>query len=48
MMVRKMKEKPPVYKIKVGIDGDVDMVAAPGWKQTDAAFQGGCQCRVDA
>lgn len=42
MMVRKMKEKPwPVYKIKVGIDGDVDMVAALR-KQTDAVF------RVDA
>lgn len=42
MMIRKMKEKPwPVYKVKVGIDNDVDMVAALR-KETNAVF------RVDA
>lgn len=42
MMVKKMTEKPwPIYKIKVGFDGDVEMVAALR-KHTAAAF------RVDA
>lgn len=41
-MVAKMKEKPwPIYKIKVGVDNDVEMVAALR-KHTDAIF------RVDA
>lgn len=41
-MVEKMKEKPwPIYKIKVGIEGDVEMVAELR-KHTDAVF------RVDA
>ncbi|MBS1752774.1 MAG: dipeptide epimerase [Ferruginibacter sp.] len=41
-MVAKMKEKPwPVYKIKTGVDGDLEMVAALR-KHTDAIF------RVDA
>lgn len=41
-MVAKMKAKPwPVYKIKVGVDGDVEMVTALR-KHTDAVF------RVDA
>jgi L-Ala-D/L-Glu epimerase len=41
-MVNKMKERPwPVYKIKVGTDNDVEMVAALR-KETDAVF------RVDA
>ena len=41
-MVAKMKELPwPVYKIKVGVEGDVEMVAALR-KHTDAVF------RVDA
>ena len=41
-MVAKMKEKPwPIYKIKVGVDKDVEMVAALR-KHTDAIF------RVDA
>jgi L-Ala-D/L-Glu epimerase len=41
-MVAKMKELPwPVYKIKVGVEGDVEMVAALR-KHTDAIF------RVDA
>ncbi len=41
-MVAKMKEKPwPVYKIKVGVDGDIEMVTALR-KHTDAIF------RVDA
>ena len=41
-MVKKMKEKPwPVYKIKVGTENDIDMVAALR-KETDAVF------RVDA
>ena len=41
-MVAKMKEKPwPVYKIKVGVDGDIDMVTELR-KHTDAIF------RVDA
>lgn len=41
-MVAKMKEKPwPVYKIKVGVEGDVEMVAELR-KHTDAVF------RVDA
>lgn len=41
-MVAKMKEKPwPVYKIKVGVPGDIEMVAALR-KHTDAVF------RVDA
>lgn len=42
MMVKKMTEKPwPIYKIKVGFEGDVEMVTALR-KQTDAVF------RVDA
>lgn len=42
MMVKKMTEKPwPIYKIKVGFDGDVEMVEALR-KHTDAVF------RVDA
>ena len=42
MMVKKMKEKPwPIYKIKVGTAGDVEMVAELR-KHTDAVF------RVDA
>lgn len=42
MMVKKMTEKPwPIYKIKVGFDGDVEMVAALR-KHTDSIF------RVDA
>ena len=42
MMIKKMTEKPwPIYKIKVGFDGDVEMVAALR-KHTDAVF------RVDA
>lgn len=42
MMVKKMTEKPwPIYKIKVGFEGDVEMVAALR-KHTDAVF------RVDA
>ncbi len=42
MMVKKMTEKPwPIYKIKVGFDGDVEMVAALR-KHTDSPF------RVDA
>lgn len=41
-MVAKMKEKPwPVYKIKVGVEGDIEMVAALR-KETDAIL------RVDA
>ena len=41
-MVAKMKEKPwPIYKIKVGVEGDIDMVAALR-AHTDAIF------RVDA
>jgi L-Ala-D/L-Glu epimerase len=41
-MVAKMKEKPwPIYKVKVGVDGDVEMVAALR-QQTDAVL------RVDA
>ena len=41
-MVAKMKEKPwPIYKIKVGVDGDIDMVTELR-KHTDAVF------RVDA
>ena len=41
-MVNKMKEKPwPVYKIKVGVDADIDMVTALR-KHTNAIF------RVDA
>ena len=41
-MVSKMKEKPwPIYKIKVGIEGDVEMVSALR-SHTDAVF------RVDA
>ncbi len=41
-MVNKMKEKPwPIYKIKVGVDNDIEMVAALR-KNTDAIF------RVDA
>lgn len=41
-MVAKMKEKPwPVYKIKVGVDNDIEMVAALR-KETDAIL------RVDA
>ena len=41
-MLRKMKEKPwPIYKVKVGIEGDVEMVAALR-KETDARL------RVDA
>ena len=41
-MVEKIKEKPwPIYKIKVGVDGDVEMVMALR-KHTDAVF------RVDA
>jgi L-Ala-D/L-Glu epimerase len=41
-MVAKMKEKPwPVYKIKVGVENDIEMVAALR-KHTDAIF------RVDA
>ncbi len=41
-MVEKMKEKPwPIYKIKVGVDGDIEMVTALR-KHTDAVF------RVDA
>ena len=41
-MVKKMKEKPwPIYKIKVGTEDDIEMVAALR-KETDAAF------RVDA
>lgn len=41
-MVAKMKEKPwPIYKIKVGVEGDVEMVAALR-KHSDAVF------RVDA
>ncbi|MBS1496256.1 MAG: dipeptide epimerase [Bacteroidetes bacterium] len=42
MMVKKMKEKPwPIYKIKVGTPGDVELVAALR-EHTDAVF------RVDA
>ncbi len=42
MMVKKMMEKPwPIYKIKVGFDGDVEMVAALR-KHTNSIF------RVDA
>ncbi|MCY7291633.1 MAG: dipeptide epimerase [Ferruginibacter sp.] len=42
IMQKKMAEKPwPIYKIKVGFDGDVEMVAALR-KNTDAVF------RVDA
>lgn len=41
-MVDKMKEKPwPVYKVKVGVEGDIEMVAALR-KETDAVL------RVDA
>src|SRR6188768_546222 len=41
-MIAKMKEQPwPVYKIKVGVPGDIEMVAALR-KHTDAVF------RVDA
>jgi len=41
-MVAKMKERPwPIYKIKVGVEGDIEMVAALR-KHTDAIF------RVDA
>ena len=41
-MVTKMKEKPwPIYKIKVGVENDIEMVAALR-KHTDAVF------RVDA
>jgi L-Ala-D/L-Glu epimerase len=41
-MVAKMKEKPwPIYKIKVGVENDIEMVAALR-KHTDAVF------RVDA
>ncbi len=41
-MVEKMKERPwPIYKIKVGVEGDVEMVAALR-QHTDAVF------RVDA
>ena len=41
-MVEKMKEKPwPIYKIKVGVEGDIEMVTALR-KHTDAVF------RVDA
>lgn len=41
-MVKKMKERPwPIYKIKVGIDNDIEMVAALR-AETDAVF------RVDA
>jgi L-alanine-DL-glutamate epimerase-like enolase superfamily enzyme len=41
-MVEKMKERPwPIYKIKVGVEGDVEMVAALR-QHTDAIF------RVDA
>ncbi len=41
-MVKKMKEKPwPIYKIKVGFEGDIEMVAELR-KHTDAVF------RVDA
>jgi len=41
-MVKKMKERPwPIYKIKVGTEGDVEMVAALR-KETNAIF------RVDA
>ena len=41
-MLKKMKERPwPIYKIKVGTEGDVEMVAALR-KETDAVF------RVDA
>ena len=41
-MVAKMKEKPwPIYKIKVGVEGDIDMVTELR-KHTDAIF------RVDA
>ncbi|MFT3844502.1 MAG: dipeptide epimerase [Lacibacter sp.] len=41
-MVEKMNEKPwPIYKIKVGVQGDIEMVEALR-KQTDAVF------RVDA
>jgi L-alanine-DL-glutamate epimerase-like enolase superfamily enzyme len=41
-MIEKMKAKPwPVYKIKVGVPGDIEMVAALR-KHTDAIF------RVDA
>lgn len=42
IMIRKMKENPwPIYKIKVGFDGDTEMVAELR-KHTDAVF------RVDA
>jgi len=42
MMVKKMKEKPwPVYKIKVGVPGDIEMITELR-KHTDAIF------RVDA
>lgn len=42
IMLAKMKEKPwPIYKVKVGIEGDVEMVAALR-KETDALL------RVDA
>lgn len=41
-MIAKMQEKPwPIYKIKVGVEGDIEMVAALR-KHTDAIF------RVDA
>jgi L-alanine-DL-glutamate epimerase-like enolase superfamily enzyme len=41
-MVEKMKEKPwPIYKVKVGVEGDIEMVAALR-KHTDAIL------RVDA
>jgi len=41
-MVAKMKEKPwPIYKIKVGVDGDIEMVTALR-KHSDAIF------RIDA
>ena len=42
IMIKKMKEKPwPVYKIKAGVAGDIEMVAALR-KETDAVF------RIDA
>src|SRR6185295_5305741 len=38
IMVTKMKERPwPIYKIKVGVEGDIEMVAALR-KHTDAVF----------
>jgi len=41
-MLQKMKEKPwPIYKVKVGVEGDIEMLAALR-KQTDAVL------RVDA